>query len=1079
MILAMIQPRCHLAIRSHTDRWVTFARRCVAVAFAGWLLVVPVFPQSSAGPSSPVAAPAQATQPSTPRTQPDKGRARKAFLEGRRAEQSGDWKAEFAAYTEAATYDPSNREYAMLKEHARFQVVQSLVDSAERQAIAGNIPGARALLTQGLEIDPNYVVARERLAELTPIPAETEPEKGPRLAGLPRLIVKPGTQAFDYRGTTRGAYEEIGRQFGVKMVFDGDLADRAVRFQVPALDFETAVTILSRQTRTFTRVVDAHTMFVTEDTPQKEREYTLEVEKELLLPAAVSTDEMNEAVRMIREMTGISRTQLNTATRTLTVRSNEQNVALAQALLEQIEQPHGELMLDIDILELDRTTAKQLGITPPTSSSVFALTLPEIRQLQASQNSGTLIQTLQSIFGSSAVSSASGSALPALIAFGGGKTIFLATMPSVTANFGAALNTVRSAQRILLRAQDGKPATFFVGDRFPIDLGLLSSNSATPSAAIAAALLSGLTLPQASYATGNGPVSVAIATFNSKNGGHPDLAVANQTDGTISILVGNGDGTFVAPLTPCTAPSCIALPPVTTTTGTANASPSAIVTGDFNDDNSMDLAVTDAANNRVMILLGNGDGTFQPAVSYPTGNKPVALVAQDFDGDAQPDLAIVNQTDGTVTVLLGDKVNGTQNGIFGAPPNQTSPPSVGVLPTAIATAQLNITNNANAGLVVTNTSDNTASILLGNGDGTFGAQKILVTGKGPTGVTTADFNSDGHSDVAVSNHTDGTVSIFLGNGDGTFLPQPTPLTTGAGPAGIIAANFVGTPADLAVADESAPNVDLLIGNGDGTFNAPIPLATGNSPIALAAADLNGDATIDLVAANNASNTVTVTLNTAQSSTTNPSSAQTGYPSAEYEDLGLKIKATPRLHVDNEVTLQLQFDIKSLTGTNINGIPILSNRHIEQTIRLRENETSILSGILQSNSIRSSSGLPWTSTAPGIGLLTGEDTANIQQSELLILVTPRALRLPPHDVPAVYAGRGEPATPPSPPPGPPVAPQPGPVGAPNPNQPPLAGRPPFFPGVQPGQAPGTVVQPGQQPQQQPNQQQQQPPPPQQQ
>jgi Flp pilus assembly secretin CpaC len=904
-------------------------------------------------------------------------------------------------------------------------------------------------------------------------------EKGPRLAGLPRLIVKPGTQAFDYRGTTRGAYEEMGRQFGVKMVFDGDLPDRAVRFQVPTLDFDTAVMVLSRQTKTFTRVVDAHTMFVTEDTPQKEREYALEVEKEFLLPAAVSTDEMNEAVRMIREMTGISRTQLNTATRTLTVRSTEQNVALTQRLLEQIEQPHGELMLDIDILELDRTTANQLGITPPTSTSAFALTLPEIQQLQASQNNGTLIQTLQSIFGSSAVSSATGSALPALIAFGGGKTIFLATMPSVTANFGAALSTVRSAQRILLRAQDGKPATFFVGDRYPIDLGLLSSDLATPSAAIAAALLSGLTLPQASYPTGQGPVSVAIATFNSKNGGHPDLAVANQTDGTISILVGNGDGTFVAPLTPCTAPSCIALPAVTTATGTTPASPSALVTGDFNDDGFVDIAVTDAANNRVMILLGNGDGTFQPAVSYPTGNKPVALVAQDFDGDGQPDLAIVNQTDGTLTILLGDKVNSKQNGVFGAPPNQTSPPSVGMVPTAIATGQFNITNNANADLVVTNIKDNTASVLLGNGDGTFAAQKILDTGKGPAGVTTADFNSDGHADLAVSNQADGTVSIFLGNGDGSFL-TPTTLTTGAGPAGITAASFVGVPADLAVADETAPNVDLLIGNGTGTFNAPISLATGNSPIAVAAADLVGNGSIDLVAVNNASNTVTVTLNTLQSSTsTNPSSAQTGYPSATYEDLGLKIKATPRLHADDEVTLQLQFDIKSLTGTSINGIPILSNRQIEQTIRLRENETSILSGILQSNSIRSSSGLPWTSTSPGIGLLTGEDTANIQQSELLILVTPRALRLPPHDVPAVYAGRGEPSTPPSPPPAPPGPPQPGQAGAPNPNQPPAGGRPPFFPGVQPGQAPGTVVQPGQQPQQQPYQQPQQQPPPQQQ
>ena len=224
----MNQPRCHLAIPSRTDRLVMVARRLVAMAFAGLLAAIPAWTQSAGNPAPAPTAQAQTSAPSTPSPSPDKGRARKAFQAGRRAEQSGDWKAEFAAYSEAATYDPSNREYKMLKEHARFQVLQSLVDGAERQAVAGNIPGARALLTQALEVDPNYVVAQERLAELTPSPAEEDAEKGPRLAGLPRLIVKKGTQAFDYRGTTRGAYEEIGKQFGVKMVFDGDLPDRAI-----------------------------------------------------------------------------------------------------------------------------------------------------------------------------------------------------------------------------------------------------------------------------------------------------------------------------------------------------------------------------------------------------------------------------------------------------------------------------------------------------------------------------------------------------------------------------------------------------------------------------------------------------------------------------------------------------------------------------------------------------------------------------------------------------------------------------------------------------------------------------------
>ena len=195
------------------------ARRFAAVAFAGLLIVAPVLPAIFGCRSSTAAAPAQAKPPSTPAPQPDKGRAQKAYQAGRRAEQSGDWKAEFAAYTEAATYDPSNREYAMLKEHARFQVIQSLVDSAERQAIAGNIPGARALLTQALEIDPNYVVARERLAELTPSPAETEVGKRP----APRRFAPPDSQTrnsglrlsrHDSR-RVRGNRQAIRREDGV------------------------------------------------------------------------------------------------------------------------------------------------------------------------------------------------------------------------------------------------------------------------------------------------------------------------------------------------------------------------------------------------------------------------------------------------------------------------------------------------------------------------------------------------------------------------------------------------------------------------------------------------------------------------------------------------------------------------------------------------------------------------------------------------------------------------------------------------------------------------------------------------
>jgi general secretion pathway protein D len=250
-------------------------------------------------------------------------------------------------------------------------------------------------------------------------------------------------------------------------------------------------------------------------------------------------------------------------------------------------------------------------------------------------------------------------------------------------------------------------------------------------------------------------------------------------------------------------------------------------------------------------------------------------------------------------------------------------------------------------------------------------------------------------------------------------------------------------------------MDLLVGNGDGTFPGPVALATGNGPVAVVAADLNGDGALDTVVANQSSNSITVTLNTLSSSAGTSNPAQTAYPSSEYEDLGLKLKATPRLHGDDEVTLQLEFNIRSLAGSSINGIPVLSNRTIEQTIRLRENETSVLSGVIHSSEMRSISGLPWTSAVPGIGDLTGEKISNNQKTETYIFITPRALRFPPHDLPALYAGHGEPATAPTPPP-----PQGGPPVLPGAGQPPAPGQQQQPPPANqaPGQPPPGAQQP---------------------
>jgi type II secretory pathway component GspD/PulD (secretin) len=172
---------------------------------------------------------------------------------------------------------------------------------------------------------------------------------------------------------------------------------------------------------------------------------------------------------------------------------------------------------------------------------------------------------------------------------------------------------------------------------------------------------------------------------------------------------------------------------------------------------------------------------------------------------------------------------------------------------------------------------------------------------------------------------------------------------------------------------------------------------------MAASDFNGDSSPDLAVAAQTGNVISVILNSATLATQNQTT-QTPYPGSQYEDIGLKVKATPRMHAGSEVTLQLSFEIRSLSGSNINGIPIISNRTVEQTVRVRENEPTLLAGIVDAEEARAIAGWPGTSQIPVVGYLTGSHNDNNKDNELLIVITPRLLHAIPHSGKPIYAGR---------------------------------------------------------------------------
>src|ERR1700674_995832 len=377
---------------------------------------------------------------------------------------------------------------------------------------------------------------------------------------------------------------------------------------------------------------------------------------------------------------------------------------------------------------------------------------------------------------------------------------------------------------------------------------------------------------------GDGAERVAVADVNGD--GKLDLIVTNEcasskscVSGSVSVLLGNGDGTFRAAASYASGGS---------------GTPNSVVVADVNGDGKPDLLVAntcDPNNNcstgSVAVLLGKGDGTFQTAVNYygSGGWGADSAVVADVNGDGKPDLVVMNLALcgpppcglGQVGVLLG---NG--DGTFQAPGIYDSGAYWGY---AVAVADVN--GDGKPDLVVANGSTtvcetcgvSTFGILLGNGNGTFkpaATYDLFADHGSPMSVAVADVNGDGKPDVMVTSvcapgscSSNSSVSVLLGKGDGTFQAPAIYDSGGFGTTSVAVAdvNGDGKP-DLVVASNNPfsylycgsmcerGQAAVLLGNGDGTFQAPVTYdSDAYFSDGVAVADVNGDGKPDLVVVN--------------------------------------------------------------------------------------------------------------------------------------------------------------------------------------------------------------------------------------
>ncbi|MGA1824939.1 MAG: FG-GAP repeat domain-containing protein, partial [bacterium] len=379
--------------------------------------------------------------------------------------------------------------------------------------------------------------------------------------------------------------------------------------------------------------------------------------------------------------------------------------------------------------------------------------------------------------------------------------------------------------------------------------------------------------PAVHYTVGNKPRSIAIADFDGDS--DLDLVVANSGSNNVSVLMGLDiyTGTFTV-----------------ATNFPAGGRPLSVVAADFNGDKAADIAVANEASNDVSILLGQGTGLFDEAVTYTAVGMegPCSLIAARLNDDAKMDLAIASKSSDSSIVHIMLAAGNTKAGNLFSTPILIRVPE----PTSIFSADFNYDENPD--LAITSGSEDSVYIKYGDADCKFNIPfKYYEVGRGPSSITVADFDGDETSDIAVSNELSQDVSILLGYRKGNF-GRTESYEVGKGISSIISADMNGDGrVDLVTAND---NIALLAGRGDGTFAPPFFYEAGDGSCAVGAADFNGDERVDLAVANKDSNSVTVLINNTPAIIVTPTSGLVTDESGSTADFTVVLTAKPIVDV---------------------------------------------------------------------------------------------------------------------------------------------------------------------------------------
>jgi general secretion pathway protein D len=528
-------------------------------------------------PSAPAvqASPAPGTAVFIPASAKDRKAADHAFARGLKLQQANDLDKAFLEFEEAARLAPQNTEYLAAREMTRQHLASTYLKRGNTDLLHGRENDALAEFRVALNLDPQNEFAQQRIRDAAGPPPMSAAGPAQVVERQDYLKVRPIERLadFHYRGDARGLITTVATSYGLSVTFDDNFPTRQVHFDVSQVDFATALSAASAVTKTFSVPIEDTALFAAAETAENHRSFDRMGMRTFYVPTADVTKDLQQVTNALRSLFEFRFVSMDVGASTITVRGPLGLLEAASQFLEQLDSEAPEVMLDVQVMEVDHTYARNIGLHVPDQFNLYNIPAAAFAALSG-QNIQDLINQLIASGGINQAGSTSIAALLSqlsgqqnsifstpLATFGGGLTLEGLSLDHLAAVLSLNESSVQSLEHVTLRASQQKEATFKLGSRYPVlnasfspvsnssaIAGVLGNQSYTPPFPSVNYEDIGLTLKAKPIVHYNSDVALELtiqmrALGATNNNGIPIITNREFTGG---ILLKNGEPAFIA-----------------------------------------------------------------------------------------------------------------------------------------------------------------------------------------------------------------------------------------------------------------------------------------------------------------------------------------------------------------------------------------------------------------------------------------------------------------------------------------------------------------------------------------------------